>query len=158
MSLVLFTLFILFFPLQPSQTLDQLPCRENPLLPTLPMHLGPPERGKSPQSSPAMLHLTLPHSLRGTCTGKSSEYCNTSSPPLKPTVNGCLATGQPIHLPKGTVTPSALCIYIYIMCTLVMSLQLLYNFIVITILYNYYCRTKWQCTSLMITHVNYMTN
>ena len=27
---------------------------------------------------------------------------------LKPTVNGCLPTGQPADLPKGTVTPSAL--------------------------------------------------
>ena len=33
------------------------------------LHLGPPERGKSPQSTLAKLHLSPHHSLRGTCTG-----------------------------------------------------------------------------------------
>ncbi len=33
---------------------------------------------------------------------------------LKPTVNGCLLTGQPTDLPKGTITPSVLYIYLYI--------------------------------------------
>ena len=57
-----FNLFILFFPLQPSQTLDQLPCRESPFLPTLDLDLpapGPSREGEIPSEHPGH---AAPHS------------------------------------------------------------------------------------------------
>ena len=129
-------MFVLSFSLQPSQTLDPLPCRESPLLPTLDLPApGPSREGEIPSEQPghAALHSallswrdmywpefrTLQHEF-STVVSKLYEVLSALTPAhfdsllfylrerLKPTVNGCLPTGQPADLPKGTVSPSAL--------------------------------------------------